>query len=107
MTRQELDAVIDGQLAADLGLEPDVWDTPGRVTAAPWREDFRRRRYRAGHPFFLGHIRRGAAAFAVHEHLLPWAREYLTGLEPAWCLDSFWLSRRNTAFPTSVCWRVC
>ena len=53
MTQQELDAVIDGQLSADLGLGPDVWDTPGRVTAAPWREDSRRRRYRAGTAYRL------------------------------------------------------
>ena len=97
MTRQELDAVIDGQLAADLGLGPDVWDTPGRVTVAPWREDSRRRRYRAGHPFFLGHIRRGAAAFAVHECLLPWAREHLTKLEPEWCLDYACLKQMDDA----------
>ena len=97
MTQQELEAVIDRQLSADLGLEPDVWDTPGRVTTAPWTESPRRRRYRTEHPFFLGHIRRGAAAFAVHECLLPWAQEHLTVLEPEWCLDYSYLKQMDDA----------
>ena len=97
MTQRELDAVIDGQLAADLGLGPEAWDVPGRVIVTPWREDSRRRRYRAGHPFFLGRVRRGAAAFAVHEALLPWAREYLPGLAPEWCLDYEFLREMDAA----------
>lgn len=50
-----------------------------------------------GAPFFLGHIRRGAAAFAVHECLLPWAREHLTKLEPEWCLDYACLKQMDDA----------
>ena len=97
MTQRELEERIDEQLAADLGLTPAVWALPGRVTAALWREDARRRRYREGHPFFLGHIRRGAAAFAVHEQLLPWAEKFLAGLEPEWCLDYAFLREMDGA----------
>lgn len=97
MTQPELDAVIDGQLAADLGLEPSVWAVAGRVTVSPWRELPGRRRYRREHPFFLGHIRRGAAAFAVHDCLLPWAQAHLAELEPEWCLDYPFLRRMDGA----------
>ena len=86
MTAQELDAILDGQLAVDLGLEPSVWGQGG-VSVVPWRELPGRRLYWQDHPFFLGHIRRGTAAFAVHQDLLPWAREHLSSLEPEWCLD--------------------
>ncbi len=97
MTSAGLEKVVGEQLSADLGLTPAVWAVPGRVTVAPWREDSRRRRYREGHPFFLGHIYRGAAAFAVHACLLPWAQEHLARLEPEWCLDYPFLRQMDAA----------
>lgn len=105
MTSQELEAVIDAQLAVDLGLEPSVWDRGG-VTVVPWRELPGRRRYWEGHPFFLGHIRRDTAAFAVHPDLLPWAREVLPGLEPEWCLDYGGLRTMDQAL-RPFGWGIC
>lgn len=63
-----------------------MWDAPGRSPRPPGGR-IPAGGATGGDPFFLGHIRRGAAAFAVHECLLPWAREHLTKLEPEWCLD--------------------
>lgn len=105
MTGRALEALIDAQLAEDLGLEPPVWDRGG-VTVVPWRERPGRRRYWAGHPFFLGCVRRGTAAFAVHPDLLPWAREALPGLDPAWCLDFGGLRAMDRALEPFG-WGIC
>lgn len=96
MTEQELNAIIDWQLARDLGLSPSVWEQTG-TQVFPWTELSGRRRYREGHPFLLGHIRRGTAAFAVHSCLFPWAEAHLPAWPPEWCLDYSYLRQLDDA----------
>ena len=96
MTEQELNAVIDWQLARDLGLSPSVWERSG-TQVYPWTDLPGRRRYREGDPFLLGHIRRGTAVFAVHPCLLSWAEAHLPAWPPEWCLDYRYLRQLDDA----------
>lgn len=83
MTKSELNAIVQAQLAADLGCDPALLDS-GENRVFLWQDHPERRTYSAQAPFLEIAIWNGRLFAACAPALLPWAEAYFPDKAAQW-----------------------